>query len=105
MADIGSKSIGTLNVHKVFRGYQKTFRTIHPGDLTAATITATVDALPLTVVKDTYDSVANTTTIRYTLSATQSAQLAVGKHGWSMILTENAIPAPYLEGFFEVEDL
>lgn len=105
MADIGSKSIGTLNVHKVFRGYQKTFRTIHPGDLTAFTVTASVDALPLTVVKGVYDSVTKTTTIQYTLSAAQSAQLAVGKHDWSMILTENAIPVPYLEGFFDVEDL
>jgi len=109
MADIGSRSIGELNIRKVFKGYQKTFLTVHPGDLSSATVTASVDnngtAVPLTVVKGAYDSASDTTTITYTLSAEQSDTLDVGKLDWSMILTENLIPRPYLEGFFEVIEL
>lgn len=109
MADIGSRSVGVLNVHKVYRGYQKTFKTIHPGDLSMLTVSAHVENsggnVPLTVVKSAYDSVTQTTTINYILSAEQSALLSLGKLEWAMILTENLIPQPYLEGFFEVLDL
>ena len=105
MADIGSRSIGELNIHKVIQGYQRTFKTIHPGDLSAATISASVGDVALGVVKSAYDDVSNTTTITYTLTAENSALLSLGRIGWQMILTENSIPVPYLAGYFEVEAL
>lgn len=105
MADIGSQSIGELNVRKVIPGFQRTFKTVHPGDLLAATVSASVDDIALGVVKSAYDSLTDSTTINYTLTAENSALLSIGRHGWQMILTENSIPIPYLAGFFEVEIL
>ena len=105
MADIGSRSIGELNVHKVIRGFQRTFKTIHPGDLSAAMVSASVGDISLGVIIGAYDSEAKTTTIFYTLTAENSALLSVGKIGWKMILTENSIPVPYFAGYFEVGDL
>ena len=109
MADIGLRSIGELNIHKVIRGYRRTWKTIHPGDLTSATVSASISnngtAVPITVSKEAYDSTAKTTTINYTVSAEATALLALGKLTWTMILTESSIPAPYLHGFIEVLDL
>ena len=105
MADIGSRSIGELNVHKVILGYQRTFKTVHPGDLSAATVSASVGEIALGVVIGVYDSVTDTTTINYTLTAENSALLSLGRIGWQMILTENSIPVPYFAGYFEVETL
>ena len=104
MADIGSRSVGNLNVKKVIKGYQRTFMTVHPGDISANTFTATVDELPVGTTIS-YNSETEKTSVHYTLSAENSALLSVGRHSWRMIMTENSMPVPYLEGFFEVETL
>jgi hypothetical protein len=104
MADIGSRSVGNLNVKKVIKGYQRTFMTVHPGDISANTFTATVDAFPVGTTVS-YDAITEKTYVHYTITAENSALLSVGRHAWHMIMTENSVPVPYLEGFFEVETL
>jgi hypothetical protein len=109
MADIGKESIGELNIHKVIRGYARTWMTVHPGDITADTVSAFVNdngiKVDLTAIMSSYNETTDSTTITYTLSSEDSEKLSNGVLDWSMILTENLVQIPYLHGSFHVEDL
>jgi len=106
MADVGLKSVGEINVKKCFKGFARTFAIYHPADLAAVGISASVDnagvAVPLGVIKSTYDATLKYTKVTFNLTAALSATLDKGTLSWMCIFTYNLVDKPYFTGTFEV---
>ena len=81
------KRPGELNIEMI-KGESFAFELIYDGDISADTITASVNnngtLIPMAIVK-TYSSVTQKTTINLSISLAQSATLDMGDLDWYMV--------------------
>jgi hypothetical protein len=107
MASI-DQSPGELNISSMIHGEAMSFQTIHDGDITADTFSATIVCddgmtVPLGITKS-YSSTTLKTTLTYTLTAINSALIPIGQHYWQMVKTSSGVARSILAGGWGCND-
>lgn len=92
---------GELNINAMKKGEAFAFQTIHDGDITADTFTASINnagtSVPLGITAS-YSGVSLKTTLTYTLTAANSATLHLSVLNWSMVQTSGGVARTILAG-------